>query len=322
MVKSEPSVSCPACGCKEWVGTGSRLVPSYHVHQCRDCQLTYSDPMTPADSAWYASSWIYGLRRASGVQTGSNGRVPWNFAQALSVLPGTGGKNLLDVGCAEGYFLQLANGLGWTVTGVDFDPASIAIARKVPGVSAVYGHSVKELRDRLPGTEFDVVTMFEVLEHIADPYETLCSIHRLLRHGGKIILSVPGNRRWPALFHPQVDAPPHHLTLWTEEALGKLLQRAGFRVLNVRAKPLTADDLGIHLKWRLYHTVRRLEAKRREPDPTHEENSKSGEIPRRQGSHFGVFRELGMLGLAPACLALRLNPKAGGFTLFAHGEKA
>ena len=315
-------VGCPACGSAEWAAAGPSRLDGYRVRRCADCQLVYSDPMKSGDSAWYASSWLYGSQESNGVPAGSERRIPWNFAQALSMLRGAEGKKLLDVGCAEGYFLSLARELGCEITGVDFNPVSVEIARKLLGASTVYQYRVEELGDRFPGAQFDVATIFEVLEHTADPYQTVRSIHGLLKRPGKLLLSVPGNRRWPSIFNSEVDAPPHHLTLWTEESLRRLLERAGFRVHDVRAKPLEADELDMHLRWRLRQAVRRFRAKHREASSADRETSMGAHARSGKASRSEILRELRMLGLSLVCRALRLNAKAGGFTLFAHCEKA
>jgi SAM-dependent methyltransferase len=315
-------VSCPACECADWQRIGSTEQQSgYSICQCQNCHLIFSDPMVAANSAWYASSWLYGLRESHSGVAGGEYNVPWNFSQALGELQTAARGRLLDVGCAEGYFLYLAQKMGYEVTGLDFNPVSLEIARKLLGVSSVYQNSVEELGDRFPGTLFDVVTIFEVLEHTADPFQTVLSINRLMKSGGKLFISVPGSRRWPGFFHPEVDAPPHHLTLWTEEALKKLLERAGFRVLAVRTKPLQAEDLGFHLKLGLQGIFRRLQ------------NRNGGGVRREQGSssparqaklgkrRLETSRKIAKAVLQPFCWALRLNPKAGGFTLFVHCEK-
>lgn len=309
---------CPACGMAEWVGIGPSGTSGYHLCRCSGCSLVFSSPMAAADSSWYASSWLYGLREASAELIGRERPVPWNFAQALSRLPAVPGVTLLDVGCAEGYFLYLAREAGYVVTGLDFNPHSLQIAKEVFGISSVYQYSVEDLARRFPDTSYDVVTMFEVLEHTADPFEILCSLNKVLKQGGQLCLSVPGFRRWPALFHPVVDAPPHHLTLWTEEALKKLLERAGFRVLTVRVKPLSVDDIGVHLKWRLQELLRKFQHGNREE--VVEKNSSSARKPLRITRSQMVHR-LAKGGLAPICWALRFNQRAGGFTLFANCQK-
>lgn len=247
---------CPACAASEWVDGGPSGTEDYRLCKCQNCHLLYSDPMVAADSRWYASSWLYDVRESHREVARGKHEVPWNFAQALSELRAAPPGKLVDVGCAEGYFLYLTQKAGYEVTGLDFNPVSLEIARKLLGVSTLYQYSVEELGDRFSGRQFDVATLFEVLEHTADPYQTVSSIHKLLKPGGKFFLSVPGRQRWPRFFHPEVDAPPHHLTLWTEEALKKLLERAGFRVFYVRAKPLQVEDFGFHLKLWLYGIFR------------------------------------------------------------------
>jgi len=320
-VKEKEFICCPACASSESVDAGSSGTEDYRLCKCGDCHLLYSDPMVAADSTWYSSSWLYGLRESHKEVAGGEYEVPWYFAQALSELRTARRGELLDVGCAEGYFLYLAQKAGYQVTGLDFNPVSLEIARKLLEVSTVYQYSVEELGDRFPGRQFDVVTVFEVLEHLADPSQTVRSIHKLLKPGGKLFLSVPGNRRWPAFFHPEVDAPPHHLTLWTEEALKKLLERAGFRVSYVRAKPLQAEDLGFHLRLRLYGLFRKYRSVvgsvQREREGEASSTRKTGPSNRR----LETLRKLAKVALQPFCWVLRLNPKAGGFTLFAHCEK-
>jgi 2-polyprenyl-3-methyl-5-hydroxy-6-metoxy-1,4-benzoquinol methylase len=278
--------------------------------------------MVGAETSWYASSWLYGLRKADAESAGKEGKVPWNFAQALSRMRPAKGSKLLDVGCAEGYFLHLARQMGYEVTGLDFDPVSLQMARELFGIDSVYQYRVEELHDRFPGTLFDAVTIFEVLEHTANPYQAVCSIQSVLKPGGRLFLSVPGSRRWPRIFHPEVDAPPHHLTLWTKEALVRLLERAGFRVHGVEVKPLEVDELVLHVKWRLHQAARKL----RPQLPSDASSDEKVILTPEQGAHrkrnYGMVRDLAKTGLRCACWALRLNPRAGGFTLFADAENA
>ena len=312
---------CPACGASEYLDAGASGAIGYRICRCHDCELTFSMPMVAADSDWYRSSWLYGLRESHSGVAGGEYEVPWNFSQALSELRTTSRGRLLDVGCAEGCFLYLAQKAGCEVSGLDFNPASLEIARKLLGVSTVYQHSVEELGERFPGALFDVVTIFEVLEHIADPYQTVYSINKLLKPGGKLFISVPGSRRWPMFFHPEVDAPPHHLTLWTEEALKKILERAGFRVLSVRAKPLQAEDLGYHLRLMLHGIFHRFRKQNGGSIRQEQGNSSSVRKIDLEKRRLETSRKLVKAGLQPFCWMLRLNPKAGGFTLFAHCEK-
>jgi SAM-dependent methyltransferase len=262
---------------------------------------------------------LYDMRIRDGVHQSK--RIPWNFAQALSALQARVGSTLLDIGCAEGQFLHLAQKTGFNVTGIDFNPASLRVARELFKIASVHQCSAEELGSRFPELRFDCITMFEVLEHTSNPFAVVCAVRRLLKPDGTFVMSVPGYRRWPQLFHPQVDAPPHHLTLWTDEALRTLLERAGFRVLTLRSKPLGPDDLGIHLKWRFHRFARRFSQSR------HQGQVGTPKISAAPCSSDAIqtntlLRSVAWAALVPACWGLRLHGRAGGFTLFAECQAA
>jgi SAM-dependent methyltransferase len=309
-------VDCPACRSANWQRIEGAKCPGYVICRCQNCDLVFSDPMVAADAEWYSSSWLYGMRESHTQSTDALDEIPWNFTQALQELSGTRQASLLDVGCAEGFFLYLAQRAGYDVTGVDFNPVSLEIARKRLGVSTIYQYSVAEMGERFPQVRFDVATMFEVLEHTANPCETLRSIHTLLNPNGKLCISVPGSQRWPQWFHPEVDTPPHHLTLWTEKALRTILQRAGFRVVCIRKRPLEAQDLGFHMKLRLYATLRKWRTV-----GVRSGNNRSCTAPTAASGRSRIFRKTAIALLQPLRWALALNPNAGGFTLFALCEK-
>lgn len=315
-------IICPACMSSRHAGGQKLYLREYKQHRCVDCGLLFSDPMRAADSTWYSSSWLYDMRVSEGGWRHESTRIPWHFAQALSVLPRLPGATLLDVGCAEGQFLHLAQNAGFDVTGVDFNPVGLKVAREVFGISSIYQCSVEEIQQRFPNIQFDVITLFEVLEHTADPTQVIESIRNVLKPGGRFLLSVPGSRRWPRFFNPVVDVPPHHLTLWTKEALKRILERGGFRVISIGAKPLGADDLGLHLKWRLRGALRKLRATKCGGRIAQNVVVDLRRDTRYRASQRRITRELAWTALKPLCWALRTYPSAGGFTLFAHCEYA
>lgn len=95
--------------------------------------------------------------------------------------------HLLDVGCGAGQFLQRASRAGYRGTGIDLDPQAVAFARDQLGLDARHG-SVGSLPE---GEQFDIVTLFGVLEHIADPVEFLLKVCRRVSAGGEVLIGVP-----------------------------------------------------------------------------------------------------------------------------------
>lgn len=140
------------------------------------------------------------------------------------------GKSVLDVGCAGGAFLVAAREMGFAVTGIE--PARWM---------AAYGRENYHLdiRDGIlePGAfeahSFDVITLWDVIEHLPQPLETLQIVRFLLKPGGVLLVNYPDigtlaartlGRRWP--FWLSV-----HLIYYTRKTMTEQLRRAGFSTL-------------------------------------------------------------------------------------------
>lgn len=141
---------------------------------------------------------------------------------------------VLDIGCGSGGYLAFLAGLGWTCHGVEPGSNSRDYAQGVLGLT-VHPGPLKACR--FPDQWFDVVTMWHVIEHLADPLETLREIHRVLKRDGIVLLRTPNVESWEArVFQGSwygVDAP-RHLYLFSPQTLGALLVKAGFVTTDVR----------------------------------------------------------------------------------------
>jgi SAM-dependent methyltransferase len=135
---------------------------------------------------------------------------------------------LLDVGCASGLFLDRAATAGWEVAGVEPSEQLFQQARAKLASKGLVLKSVLEEAD-LPLAGFDAVTLWDVLEHVADPLGILQRCHSLLKPGGMLILNVPDlqslqarllGRRWPLLL-------PEHLIYFTRRSLRICGEKAG-----------------------------------------------------------------------------------------------
>ncbi len=135
---------------------------------------------------------------------------------------------LLDVGCASGLFLELVAAAGWRAVGIEPSEALCADARgRVgPGVEIVCGTLEAA---PLEATDFDVVTLWDVLEHAPDPRAFLAEAVAPLKPGGFLILNVPLlesgiarllGSRWPLLL-------PEHLHYFSRESLRTCADAAG-----------------------------------------------------------------------------------------------
>jgi SAM-dependent methyltransferase len=224
--------------CAENTSVPVRDVNGYTLHHCQRCDLIWADPMRSPGAEWYETHQEYLKNLLLGLDF-----LAWNHKQFLRDLPCRGGA-LLDVGCGSGRFLARAAALGYRVTGFDFNPVAVQIARSRFGLKDVHCASIEEFRAQNPGRRFDVVTAFEVLEHVEDPRGFLQTLFDWIRPGGFLALSVPYRDRWPRFGVDEAwDLPPHHLTWWSKQAIMETLHRTGFQVHDIHTGWMVGEEI-------------------------------------------------------------------------------
>jgi SAM-dependent methyltransferase len=211
----------------------------YDLVACTGCGLTYiaNPPGAEELAAIYSASASY---HADLQQPGS---AVWNRMDGLAAghlaflkaVPVPRGR-LLDVGCSTGQFLAKARGAGWDACGIEYSAGSADFARRHFDLPVEQG-SIHDTA--LADGSLDLVTMFDVIEHVPDPAADLARAWRLLRPGGWYVASTPNidglfpqasynlARRldyWP---HPE---PPYHLYQFSVRTLSAMLVQAGFTV--------------------------------------------------------------------------------------------
>lgn len=142
---------------------------------------------------------------------------------------------LLDVGCGAGRFLHRMQKRGWQVEGVEFDPQA---ANKVTQRYGIAVHVGDLPACHLPAESFDAVTLNQVMEHLYDPRATLNECLRILKPGGRLILTTPNVDSMGAVEFGRYWRgwePPRHLHLFSVAALQRLVQQSGFEVTDARS---------------------------------------------------------------------------------------
>jgi SAM-dependent methyltransferase len=133
-----------------------------------------------------------------------------------------GGRRILDIGSGSGAMLLLLRRFG-TVRGTESDPDLVRHARS-QGLDIV----VQDFPRQIPEGRFDVVTLFDVLEHLEDDRAALASIHGLLEPGGLLFITVPA---LPWLYSTYDEASGHYRRYDRNLLLGRL-RETGFRLLH------------------------------------------------------------------------------------------
>lgn len=149
---------------------------------------------------------------------------------------------VLDVGCGHGFFLMAAGSAGLEATGIDIDEDAVAYGNNVLGVR-ILPHPIDDL-GRFAETGFDLVTFWQVLEHLPEPGKSVKAAADLLRPGGIVAGSMPniggvGARLQGDTWYLMV--PPEHLTYLDEASCATMLRNAGFEPLFVGTIPLYAS---------------------------------------------------------------------------------
>ncbi len=207
---------CPGCGAALAPRVLDTSGPS-RLLQCPSCELQVWEPRTNPGGEWYDEDAHY-LGKAVVDWLG------WYQQVGLDSLP-SGARTLLDIGCADGRFVYAAAHRGIDARGIDIAERLIVLGNERNGGDRL-SHLTLDAYLARPHPTVDVVTLFEVIEHVEEPLEFLRSSLRALRPGGTVVISTPNRHGFP---HPPkgYDEPPHHLTRWSTMALLNVARRAG-----------------------------------------------------------------------------------------------
>lgn len=207
----------------------SAILGKERIVRCRRCDLVYINPRV-AESAILEA---YAGSVEENYVSESEGRYITFQADARLLERWAPAKGrLLDVGAAAGLFVKAAKEAGWDAVGVEPCRWLADYARSKLGLDV---RTATLLEARLPEASFDAVTMWDVLEHLADPSAELREAARIIKPGGLLLINFPdfssvlarlAGRRWWFLLSM-------HLYYFTPATLKKMLEQAGFSALGV-----------------------------------------------------------------------------------------
>jgi SAM-dependent methyltransferase len=164
----------------------------------------------------------------------------WDRRRALLLAEARPGDRVLDLGCGAGRFVAALRDAGADPVGVEIAEAALERARaNAPGADL----RLLEPDGSLPleHASVDLVWCSEVLEHVADTEHLLLEARRVLKPGGRLLVTVPFHGRIKAAliallrFESHFDPTGQHLRFYTRRSLTETLERAGFEHPRVRA---------------------------------------------------------------------------------------
>jgi SAM-dependent methyltransferase len=163
----------------------------------------------------------------------------WRRRRALLLAEARPGERVLDLGCGAGRFVAALQVAGARPVGVELAQAALDRARRnAPGAD------LRLLGDDgslpLDHASVDLVWCSEVLEHVADTAHALLEVRRVLRPGGRLLVTVPFHGRVKgtlialARFDAHFDPLGQHLRFYTRTSLAATLDETGFSEVRVR----------------------------------------------------------------------------------------
>ena len=205
----------------------------YHVVRCAGCGFLFRHPgIRPERLGDLYGSGTYAQFLAGEYERDRIQRYEVTMAPFGRLFEAGHGRRLLDFGCGRGLFLDLAHARGFDCYGVDLAADAIEAARAKPSGAHAHHGSPRDVPEVAAGG-FDVITMWSVLAHLAEPVEDLTMLRELLGPDGVLLLLTvnAGSLK----LRRQLDAwdgfTTNHLLFSAPDTLPLLLRRAGFRAV-------------------------------------------------------------------------------------------
>ena len=219
---------------------------NFSIVGCRNCGFVFCNPRYSEESSkliYNEENWFYGdISKEDGQkrkdytenQLGLIQRSRQDLSQ-IEKFKHSG--TILDVGCGLGFFLDATRQSGWTIYGID--PSNDAINKcKQKGISNAFVGTLSEVK--LPSIQFDVITAFDVLEHVVDPVGFLTQTHSMLASEGILVIAVPNVNSIAARINGKSWSQyilPEHINYFSKNTLTRFLEKNGFKVISVICEP-------------------------------------------------------------------------------------
>jgi 2-polyprenyl-3-methyl-5-hydroxy-6-metoxy-1,4-benzoquinol methylase len=242
----QPPVTCPICGSGRLADL--LIAPDrfhlrkekYRLVRCQSCSGVWQDnPPSPAEMGQHYTEDYHNAIVAAGEGAASD---RWKD-QVKTISRYKSGGALLDMGCSSGGFLSTMKGTAWDLYGTEMEESTAERARTSTGAKVFVGDAVEA--PFLPSS-FDVITCFDVLEHVYSPRQFLAKSLEWLKPSGIFYAMMPNIASWEArLFGSYWFGLelPRHISHFSPRSLGCLMAEIGFEAVSVKTPPVSYVEL-------------------------------------------------------------------------------
>lgn len=231
-------VPCYLCGRKD----GAVVVdePPFRVMKCAGCSLAYVTPRVTDDHLHliYQTEYFKSSNAAdfgySDYTRDRRGYEKTFRKKAELVQKHKLGKTMLEVGSAAGFFLRAMEDLGWQTMGVEPSSYVVDFARRELGLTEIHCGLLREAP--VKESFYDVVAMWDVIEHVPDPIEELKLVRKLIKPDGRLFLQTQDiETRFARLLGAKWQHFKHleHIHHFAPQTIKVILDRAGFEIVEL-----------------------------------------------------------------------------------------
>ncbi len=230
---------CPWCDSDKaqinlWLKDEFLTKEDFHICECLNCGLLYTMPRPDKDhiGAYYKSEDYYSHKE------NTKGFVPKLYERIKKsnlkykyqlATKGLSVGKMLEIGCGVGDFLHTAEEHGWECIGVEPSEEAKAIATKRTKASILSSEELESLADE----QFDLITMWHVLEHVDDLRWEMAQLQRLIKPHGRIVIAVPNYKSYDGQYYKEHWAAydvPRHLNHFNRIVLTKMFKTKGLEL--------------------------------------------------------------------------------------------
>lgn len=217
----------------------SALLPQdtpIQLWKCIDTGYTFFSPFTTMGNNKFYESLYQRLPKEVAYP-----KLRWDFERALSAVPKM--DHVLDVGCGSGEFLRASLGHGRAISASGLETSAFGRDAARESGLTVFSDTI-EVHAEDSSRAYDTITAFQVLEHLWNVRGFFTACSKLLRPGGRLVVSVPNNASFVGRDQLlPLNCPPHHMGRWDPHSLRAIDGRFGLELLDFDLEPLQEHNI-------------------------------------------------------------------------------
>ena len=222
----------------------------FEILECEDCKLLFTNPCPTPDkigSYYKSEDYLSHNEEKKGLFARIYNKVKKiNIKNKFKIAVSNqlSAISILDIGCGVGDFLLYAKENGCNITGIEPSEDARKIAEKKLECKIL---SPEELQ-YIPDNSFDIITMWHVLEHVADLKTEIHHLQRILKKDGRLVLALPNYKSYDAEYYKDKWAAydvPRHLSHFSQTSIKNIFKETNLQLIDI--KPLKWDSFYISM---------------------------------------------------------------------------